>query len=446
MMVGTAGLTRRELSWLLAEEARSAARALRNGLAGDAGNRQRDPSIPLPSDPCEALADVVATLSQMPESPRHPPARGRVDLAAILCEISPLSRVRVAPGAGTEVFGDADELRRILHVMVHQSHSVNVGNRPPIGVRREDEWVIIEVELGPDIPAAVSMDQRWLSRTAIRHGGRLELHGNTQTLWLRADGAPEREELASLREELQQAKQLGEAYARALGESFAAADEQGEKKGGGFRSVVGLSAAVTPSLRALLQELQTVLRDARAAIDHNPDLATRATAAMAHGRELAGELARVADCSADDPPQVLDVGSLLRDAVTNAGNRAARHDVRLRLKAPEKLIVTSKKRALALALRAMIDHAIAATPGKASIEIELESAADGFVLRVGDGGPPVAEADRDALLGGDLDPTAVGRPQGPALLFAILAAETLGATLTLDESQARQHRTVLNHN
>jgi len=288
------------------------------------------------------------------------------------------------------------------------------------------------------------MDQRWLSRTALRHGGRLELHGNTQTLWLPADGAPEREEIASLREELQQAKNLGEAYAKALGESFADADEHGAAGGGGFHSVVALAAVVTPTLRSVLQELQDVLKDARTALDHNPDLAARATAGLAHGRELASELARVAECAQDDAEQLVDVAAALRNATTNAGNRAARHDVRVKLEAPETLMATAKQRTLALAMRAMIDHAIAATPAKAAIVIDLKAAGQGFVLQVEDGGPPVAAADRAGLLNGTIDPASLGRPLGPALLLANLAAEVLGATLIIDESHARLHRTVLN--
>src|SRR5690606_4998480 len=88
----------------------------------------------------------------------------------------------------------------------------------------QDEWVKVTVELGPDISATAELERRWLSRMAVRHGGRLELEGGTESLLLPADGASDQREVIELRKELEQAQQLGEAYARELATMLSAAD------------------------------------------------------------------------------------------------------------------------------------------------------------------------------------------------------------------------------
>src|SRR5688572_15635713 len=212
-------LTRHEISWLLAQEARGAARALREGVS----QLRQGPSVPLiintPSEapPVEttldALDDAISMLSELNTATRGAKARrGRIDLAALLMDLAPDTRMAIEPGAGTEVFGDEQDLRRMLNLLVTQAGSAQAG-AAEVTIRRQAEWVKVSVELGPDA-GSQELERRWLSRMATRHGGWVELEGGTQAIFLPADGASDQREVVELRKELEQAQQLGETYAR----------------------------------------------------------------------------------------------------------------------------------------------------------------------------------------------------------------------------------------
>jgi hypothetical protein len=57
----------------------------------------------------------------------------------------------------------------------------------------------------------------------------------------------------------------------------------------------------------------------------------------------------------------------------------------------------------------------------------------GPALAVSDGGPAIPEASRQDILRHRIDPTALGRPAGIALVVADAAATTLDATLEVRE-------------
>ena len=205
-------LTRHELSWLLAQEARGAARALREGVTQLKQPAAQEPRI-VESAPVEttldALDDAITMLNALHSGSRSKSRRGRIDLAALLYEVAPNTRIAIEPGAGTEVFGQEDELRRMLHLLVHQSDAASgspgSAAAPEVKVRRQDSWVKISVELGPDAQGAAELERRWLSRMATRHGGWVELEGGTQSIFLPADGAADQREVVELRKELEQA-------------------------------------------------------------------------------------------------------------------------------------------------------------------------------------------------------------------------------------------------
>jgi hypothetical protein len=214
-------LTRQELSWLLAQEARGASKALRVGVT-----QLKQPlstsakAAPQVETTLDTLDDAIDMLTALQSGAAAGGRRGRIDLAALLYSIAPNARIAIEPGAGTEVFGEENELSRMLHVLVSQTNSSPSEGAetasPEISIRRERDWVRITVELGPDSSSTVELERRWLSRMATRHGGRLELDAGTQSIVLPADGASDRREVSELRKELEQAQQLGEAYAREL--------------------------------------------------------------------------------------------------------------------------------------------------------------------------------------------------------------------------------------
>ena len=151
-------LTRHEISWLLAQEARGAAKSLRTEVV-----QRRAPSDPHRlGEPVEttldALDDTIEMLSALNVGGRNKGRRGRIDLAALLVEIAPNARVALEPGAGTEVFGDEGELRRMLHLLVAQASGRTPGeSNIPVRIRRQGSAVILE---------PVADDWAWLDAIA----------------------------------------------------------------------------------------------------------------------------------------------------------------------------------------------------------------------------------------------------------------------------------------
>src|SRR6185312_871228 len=129
------------------------------------------------------------------------PRRGRIDLAALIVEVAPEARVSIEPGSGTEVYGDEADFRRMIQVLI--GHGTGEGSS--VTVRRDGDDVRISTTLGPDSSPTAGTERAWLSRMAVRYGGRHDLEGGTEAIVLRADGASERSERESLRRELDEA-------------------------------------------------------------------------------------------------------------------------------------------------------------------------------------------------------------------------------------------------
>jgi K+-sensing histidine kinase KdpD len=85
-------------------------------------------------------------------------------------------------------------------------------------------------------------------------------------------------------------------------------------------------------------------------------------------------------------------------------------------------------------LRALLDHATAASPNGGSVGIRLSKSEESLELCVRDDGPAVPEASRLDLLSHRVDPSRLGRPIGIALLVARSAAGALSGELVLGES------------
>ncbi len=390
----------------------------------------------MPSDPCEALDAVIATLTQPPKSGLRSAPRARVDVAALLCEVAPLARVHVTPGQGTEVFGEPSELRRMLYVLVTQTRT----ERALVHIERSGDWVKLAVELGPDVHVSLSMELRWLARMAMRHGGRLELHGTRQELWLRADEPPERKELAALRDELEQARRLGVAYAQAVGEAFAETHYV-HGVGAGLSVAKVLGAALSPEFEAGFSALDTALRDAEPLLEHDSELHDRVDLAVATLRRAAEPLRALASLDLDEPERAVDVGALLRELIAGTAADGGRR-VRLRPDAPGSLVATASQPALTAALRALLQDGLERTPPGGALDVGLTATPSGFVLEVDVSASTPERAARERLA--DEPDRAAAEPRRRAAEFiARLAAAYLDARL-LDEElpQGRSRRTL----
>ena len=440
-------LTRHEISWLLAQEARGAAKALREGVSqmrqGPAGAEPRIINTPAEAPAVEttldALDDAISMLSDLNTGARGAtkPRRGRIDLAALLMDLSPNTRLAIEPGAGTEVFGDEQDLRRMLNMLVTQAGSTQMG-AAEVKIRRQAEWVKISVELGPDA-GAQELERRWLSRMATRHGGWVELEGGTQSIFFPADGASDQREVVELRKELEQAQQLGEAYARELASVLTAGDIRTEPpppvapRGGSqrFESLQCAALGMQRTLKGLVDGLRADASLAVKELGEGSALSQSLLKRAAALSEISLDLALAADCPFDETKSDVSVSDLVKTAVSDAEPRALRHGVSIEVKGPATLRVPSRPKTLLALLRAMLYHAVAATPRDGVVAFSAYAVETGILLSAQDGGPSVTEASRADVLRNRTDPSAFGRPSGVTLLIAEAAAESLGGTLEL---------------
>jgi K+-sensing histidine kinase KdpD len=146
---------------------------------------------------------------------------------------------------------------------------------------------------------------------------------------------------------------------------------------------------------------------------------------------MAFDLGLAADCPFDEPKSDTSVSELVKTAASDAEARAARHGVTLIVKGPATLKLRTRPKTLLTLLRALLHHAISATPRDSEVLISAYAVETGILISVQDGGPSVTEAHRADVLRNRVDPSAFGRPSGVALLIAEAAAESLGGALEL---------------
>lgn len=435
-------LTGPELTWLLTQEARSAARKLRQGV-GLASTEATPPVIIEEGtggveSTLERLDEAVSMLASLHGRPIQRGRRGRIDLAALLWEVAPESRVQLEMGEGTTVFGDEAELRRMLQVLIAQGGDpTGAMGTPDVAIRRVGEEVSVSVNLGPDAPANRETERAWLSRMALRYGGRLELDGSMQTLAFPADVDLQRLEVENLKKELAAAQAQGEAYARELAAVFSRSEV--ERAGRGHQGPISQlppNAECLSVLVAAVRVLGTQMRGILAAIgrDISPlrerggehgETASSVGRHVTAASEIVSDLARLGACPLDEFPRHCDVADLLRDVIHDDVARAARHDVRVSLEAPESAQEVAPLGALTVLLHALLDHAISASPPGSEVQITLKDEPSGVDISFDDAGAPLPALARNVVLSRDFEAVAQGRPPGLPLIAAhAIAAHT----------------------
>ncbi len=467
-------LTRQELGWLLTQEAQGAAERLRKGVSA---LTQAPPSQGVDASGVDAtlsaLDDAMRMLSTLHARPVNVRGRrGRIDLASLLWEVAPEARVSIEPGSGTEVFGDEAELRRMLHVVLGHGS----GSGSAVTIRREDDEVVISVVLGPDSSATADTERAWLSRMAVRYGGRYELEAGTEILALPADGVEARDDVAKLRKELDEARKQGEAYARELAAVWSASDEGVSSSNypppltaatGRYGSIVRLAGGVAATLRATLSPIGRDLVDLRptpASRRSSPDLEA---AARLDGddkveairrkllvvQEFVAELASIGEGEADEPSRVVDLLEVVRGQVRGLEGRAARGGVSVEVHSvpddpSNRALSTVSPRAVALLVRELLLHAIAASTRGSAVVVALHAPIEGADalgarLLVDDTGTRLPASARRALLGLEVEPGTFGRPSGVALFVASEIAAAQGALLEIGDTVAGGVRVIV---
>jgi hypothetical protein len=447
-------LTRNELTWLLAHEARSAAQKLRIGAAsGEEG------STPPPSAlEGESAAGFESTLNRLDEAvgmlaslhgqPMSRGRRGKIDVAALVWEIAPDARVQLEMGDGTTVYGDEVELRRMLQMLIGQSGDpTSAKGRSEITIRRQGDEIRVGVHLGPDKPPTFEIERAWLARMATRYGGRLALDGLTHTLTLPADVDSRNLEIQELKKELAEAQAQGEAYARELAAMFArdggaalapassrpgdvarraSAAPPGE---GGLTVLIAASRGLASQLRGVLSAIGRDLAPLRDLDGEAGEIAASVSRHVTAASETITDLARLGACPLGELPRVLDVAACLREVVRDEAGRAARHDVSVAIEAPSALIETVPGGTLAALLHALVAHAIVSSPPGARVVITMTDGDGAVLVTFDDAGPPLPAHARSVVLSREFESIATGRSAGLALVAAHAIAAHAGLSL-----------------
>jgi signal transduction histidine kinase len=460
-------LTKNELSWLFAQEARSAATKLRAGVnvPPEAGILPPPPDLEITGGVEGALNRLDEAVSALASLHGHPIPRGRrgkIDVAALLWEIAPEAKVQIEMGDGTTVFGDEAELRRMLQVLIAQSGDPSgASGTQEIAVRRKDDTVRVQVALGPDTSATHETERAWLSRMAVRYGGRLDLEGGVQTLTLAADVDETQRELLSLKKELAAAQAQGEAYARELAALFSRGDTRE-----GPPSVLPRSsyhaasedslAVLVAAMRSIGAELRGILsavgREIAPLRGHSGEVGEAAGSVARHvtaASEVLSDLARLGGFPLGEMPRVVDVVEMLRDILREETARTARHDVKVQITGADSAHDVVPAGGLAVLLHALFAHALDATPPGETIAIHVEAPPSGtgpeeasqdIAITFQDAGATLGPAALSGVLSREFETLAPGRRSSVSLIAAHSMAAHLRMRLSVEGSPDRGAR------
>jgi signal transduction histidine kinase len=448
-------LTRHELSWLLTQEAQNAAERLRVGVQVLRTQAPPPPDVVI-EDPAhhvdaslDALDDVMRMLSNLNQrqssSPTSAaPRRGRIDLAALIVEVAPEARVSIEPGSGTEVYGDEADFRRMIQVLI--GHGTGEGSS--VTVRRDGDDVRVSTTLGPD-SSPTGTERAWLSRMALRYGGRHDLEGGNETLVLPAEGAADRNEREALRRELDEARAQGEVYARELAAVFDRNEDvatvssvpppPGRPAADRFVTITKVCAGVASELRAslgpLTQELGALRR--HEVTDEQLDTLRRR---LSHTQDLVGSLRNIGNLPAHELAAAIDLVDVARVAARDGAALGERSQVGVvaRIDGEARLYVRCGARAVAALARELVAHAVEASPKGAVVEIAVSDDPAGPRLVVDDAGSPVPASARRAFLALETHAGQYARPSGLSLFVAAELAACIGARLELSDAPARE--------
>jgi hypothetical protein len=437
-------LTRQELAWLLTQEAQGAADRLRNGVTALMHAPPSTGADPGGMDATlSALGDAMRMLSSLHARPTAARGqRGRIDVASLLWEVAPDARVSIEPGSGTEVFGEEAELRRMFNVML--GHGSGTGSK--VAIRREGDEVAVRVVLGPDSSASAPMERAWLSRMALRYGGRYELDGSGEVLALPAEGSDSNNDVARLRKKLEEAHRQGEAFARELGATWTEKESpsltvlptlETSEPAHRAAAVVRLAAGIAAVLRNMLAPVGRDLAGLMASSSKETSLDA---ASVARGRpdgrideirrkvlvaqEFVAELGQMGQTDIQDISARADLAEIVREELKELEFRGARVAVALRaqfdpLQYP-RAIARVEPRTIAMLVRALAWHAIAASPRGSTVTLTVRGPAGDLGARivVDDAGTTLPTAARAAFLALQVEPGTYGRPHGIGVFIA----------------------------
>jgi len=322
------------------------------------------------------------------------------------------------------------------------------GAGAPITVRRDGDEVRICVTLGPDTSPTAETEHAWLSRMALRYGGRHELEGGNEIVAFPADGASEKSESEALRKELDEVRRQGEAYARELAAMFDRGEEVTttstyppapgmpnlERLATLTKICAGIAAEMKSILGPAVREAQALRR--HEVTDEQLDTMRRR---LTHSQELVASIAAIGTLRADEMATETDLVECTNTAVKAAAEHAEREGVTVNVRVkPEKghAYIRRAPKASAQLVRELVHHAIAASPRNGIVDITVfaDDKGAGPRLVVDDAGSPLPASARRAFLSLETHAGTYGRPSGLPIFMASELAGCQGAALELSDA------------
>jgi signal transduction histidine kinase len=406
----------------------------------------------------DALDDAMRMLSNIHKAPSSARGRrGRIDLASLLWEVAPDARVSIEPGSGTEVSGDEGELRRMMNMLVGHGS----GSGSAVTIKRDGDYVRVGVVLGPDRSATAETEGAWLSRMAIRYGGRHELEGGMEVLSLPADGAGDEKERDLLLRELDEARRQGEAYARELAQAFVQGEEapspsvippsvSSSSAVERVSILTRFATGVAVELRGLVAQVGRDVQQlrghgasgpARSLVDETEDPLEVIKRRLRQVHEFVSELAMLGEVDPNEAFAELDLVELVRAAARSLGPQIEQRGIGLKIvtvpEAPDTHAhVRMSPRAAGRIVRELLGQAVAATPRGNAIAVTVAAASGevGSRLTIDDAGASLPASARRAYVALELEPSTFGRPSSLPLFVCSELVAWQGGVLELGDA------------
>jgi signal transduction histidine kinase len=272
--------------------------------------------------------------------------------------------------------------------------------------------------------------------------------------------------VVKLQKELDEARKQGQAYARELAGLWAAGDEvvasssyppPAVPAADRMAAIARLAGGVAATLRARIAPIGrdvTELRTALSPRKSSPDLEMvgrldidQRLEAIRHKltavQDFVAELAAVGEVDPQEAVRSVDIAEVVRTQVRALETRAARGDVTVRLRLIPEAPAASPlgriaPRACAALVRAILSHAIDASPRGSTVAVSICAPDEGMGARVivDDAGTALPAAARRALRALEFDPATFGRPSGVAPFIAAELAAGHGAWFDLGDAPA----------
>jgi signal transduction histidine kinase len=223
--------------------------------------------------------------------------------------------------------------------------------------------------------------------------------------------------------------------------------------------VARFSGGVAATLRAMLSPVGRELSELRAATasprKSSPDLEAAARGdlddrleairrKLLNVQDFVAELAAVGESDPHELQREVDLIEIMRGEVRALEPRAERVGVEIQVRtAPEdapRALTRASPRSMAVLVRELVAHAIAATPRGSSVAVTLHAPRTGGDDKLGarlvidDGGTILPAAARRALLALEVEPGTFGRPSSVGLFVAAEIAAAQGALLEIGDA------------